>query len=98
MMDIEEKYDLMKRDLDKAVKEADKLDEICYRLERENSDYHFENMKLKKQLAVAVEALKCYKQENWTYADEYNYFRLDEYTGGWCHAEKALQQIEELEK
>ena len=54
--------------------------------------------KLKKQLTIAIEALKCYEQGNWTYADEYNYFRLDEYTGGWCHAEKALEQIEELEK
>lgn len=52
----------------------------------------------RQQLAIAIEALKCYEQENWTYADEYNYFRLDEYTGGWCHAEKALEQIKELDK
>lgn len=57
-----------------------------------------ENTQLKEQLEIAIEALKCYEQENWTYADEYNYFRLDEYTGGWCHAEKALKQIKELEK
>lgn len=98
MMDIEEKYDLMKRDLDKAVKETDNLNEICCRLERENAEFHFENTKLKEQMAIAIEALKCYEQENWTYADEYNYFRLDEYTGSWCHAEKALEQIKELEK
>lgn len=54
--------------------------------------------RLEKQLKIAVEALKCYGQENWTYADEYNYFRLDEYTGGWCHAEKALEQIKGLDK
>lgn len=52
----------------------------------------------RRQLAIAVEALKCYEQENWTYADEYNYFRLDEYTGGWCHAENALKDLEDLEK
>ena len=51
---------------------------------------------LKEQLSIAIEALECYKQENWTYADEYNYYRLDEYTGGWCHAEKALEKIKEL--
>lgn len=49
-MEIEEKYDLMKRDLDKAVNEVDKLDEICYRLERENSEYYSENEKLKELL------------------------------------------------
>lgn len=57
-----------------------------------------ENEKLKKQLAIAIEALKCYEQENWTYADEYNYIPWKEYTGGWCHAEKALEQIKELDK
>lgn len=49
-MEIEEKYDLMKRDLDKAVNEVDKLDEICYRFERENSEYYFENAQ--KQLTL----------------------------------------------
>lgn len=52
----------------------------------------------RQQLAIAIEALKYYKQEHWTHADEYNYFRIGEYTGGWSHAEKALEQIMELEK
>lgn len=51
----------------------------------------------RQQLKIAIEALKHYKQEHWTHADEYNYFRISEYTGGWCHAEKALEQIKELE-
>lgn len=54
-----------------------------------------ENERLKKQLAIAIEALKCYGQENWTYADEYNNIPWNEYTGGWCHAERALEQIKE---
>lgn len=52
----------------------------------------------RQQLAIAIEALKYYKQEHWTHADEYNYFRICEYTGGWCHAEKALEQIMGLDK
>lgn len=85
MMDIEEKYDLMKRDLDKAIKEADKLDEICYRLERENSDYHFENMKLEKQLAIAKDFIfRC----------------ANDISGDWYinSAKCVLKQIEELDK
>lgn len=96
MMDIEEKYDLMKRDLDKAVKEADKLDEMCCRLERENSDYHFENMKLEKQLAIAVKALETIERksdkfdDSWGIQEQLDFIKAE--------AQSRLYQIEELDK
>lgn len=95
-MDIEEKYDLMKRDLDKTAKEYDNLNEICYRLERENAEFHFENMKLEKQLAIAVEALKTIEQksdkfdDSWGIQEQLDFIKAE--------AQSRLYQIEELEK
>jgi hypothetical protein len=51
--------------------------------------------KVKEQLRIATEALKCYQQKMWNYEDEYNYYPCK--TGGWIHAEKALKKIKELE-
>ena len=64
-------------------------------LSSRNFELAKENRILKKQLEIVVEALQCYGQENWTYADEYN-LHWNVYTGGWCHAEKALEKIKEL--
>ena len=51
---------------------------------------------LSKQLKIATEALELYRQKNWDYEDEYNYYPCK--TGGWIHAEKAIKQIKEIEK
>lgn len=81
----------LKTEYEKECHRADELEDSYWKSEKENQ-------KLKKQLTIAIEALKCYGQENWTYADEYNYIPWNEYTGGWCHAEKALEQIKELKQ
>lgn len=48
---------------------------------------------LEKQLKIAVDALKKYYYGNWWYGYEWQ-----EDTDGWEIAEKALEQIEELDK
>ena len=78
--------------------ELENLEDYTNDLHERYEEKKAELAKVKKQLAIAIEALKCYEQENWSYADEYNYFPFNEYTGGWCHAEKALKKIKELDK
>ena len=65
----------------------DYVKEICNEAIRE------ENKKLEKQLKIAVDALKRYYDGNWWYGYEWQ-----EDTDGWEIAEKALEQIKELDK
>ena len=60
----------------------------------ENIRVNMENATLKQQLAIAVEALDWYSHKtNW---NKSNYFLS--FAAGWEIANKALQQIKELEK
>ena len=80
------------KDLEDDLATCDKdLNNVC----EQKEELYEENSQLKELLTIATDALKCYKQENWTYANVYNYIPWNEYTGGWCHAEKALEQIKE---
>lgn len=78
----------------KLIKASECISEVFVRYEKLSE----ENKKLKKQLEIAIGALNCYGEEHWTYANEYDYIPWNEYTGGWCHAEKALEKIKELDK
>ena len=65
----------------------DYVKEICNEAIRE------ENKKLEKQLKIATDGLKRYYDGNWWYGYEWQ-----EDTDGWEIAEKALEQIKELDK
>ena len=47
---------------------------------------------LQKKLDIAVKALKEYTIDKWQFEDEYYNYPFD--TGGWCHAEEALREID----
>lgn len=51
-----------------------------------------EHYKTLQQLDIATKALKEYTIDNWNFEDEYYNYPLG--SGGWCHAEEALQEIE----
>lgn len=48
--------------------------------------------RLQEQLLIATNALREYTIDNWAYEDEYNNYPLG--SGGWCHAEEALKEID----
>ena len=62
-----------------------KMGEMISHLEQQNEQ-------LQKKLDVAVKALKAYTKINWAYEDVYNNYSLG--SGGWCHAEEALKEID----
>ena len=65
----------------------DYVKDIC------NDAIREENKKLEKQLKIAVDGLKRYRDGTWWYGYEWQ-----EDTDGWEIAEKAIEQIEELDK
>lgn len=64
----------------------DYVKEICSEAVRE------ENKKLEKQLKIAIDGLKRYRDGEWWYGYEW------QEGDGWETAEKAIEQIEELDK
>ena len=51
-------------------------------------------IELEKKLEIATKALKEYTINKWNFEDEYYNYPLC--SGGWCHAEQALKEIDSV--